>query len=298
MDPLVSVIILNYNQPEVTLELLVSLKEMYFKNIEIIVVDNGSEEDPYKLFTSTHPDIIFIRSNKNLGYAGGNNLGIRSAKGEYILILNNDTEVEQDFIEKLLIPFEQFKNVGIACPKIKYFNNPNLIQYAGFNRVNALTGRNSAVGSKIKDHGQFDDFCETHYAHGSAMMISRETIEKVGLLPENFFLFYEELDYSEQVKRAGMKIIFQPRAVVYHKASVSIGLETFNRVYFMNRNRILFMRRNFNYFYKAIFIMFFLFVSVPKNTFTYIYNNKPKLLKALYKAILWNFVNSKYSKGA
>jgi len=293
MDPFVSIITINYNQPKVTSELLHSLKGVNDVCHEVIVVDNGSEVNPEASFSNDFPDVRYIRSNKNLGYAGGNNLGIRSARGQFILIINNDVEVETDILTKMLEPFRRFRHVGIVSPKIKYFTQPDIIQYAGFNKINALTGRNSAVGSRIRDAGQFDHLCETHYAHGSAMMISREAIEKVGLLPEHFFLFYEELDYSEQVKKAGFKIIFQPNTTVLHKVATSIASDSPTRTYYMNRNRILFMRRNFNYFYKAFFMLFYIFISFPRHAFKYLISNKLVNFKALLRAIIWNVMHKK-----
>jgi GT2 family glycosyltransferase len=152
--PLVSIIALNYNQTEVTCEFLHSLYGLTYPNFEVIVVDNASKENPQKKIEEVYPDLKFIRSDENLGYAGGNNLGIKEAKGAFYFIVNNDTEVTPDLLDNLIAPFFREDNIAIVCPKIKYYHHPELIQYAGFTQMNPFTGRNKTIGEKELDFGQ------------------------------------------------------------------------------------------------------------------------------------------------
>jgi len=294
MDALVSIIILNYNHIELTLKLLNSLKKLSYQNTEIIVVDNGSEENIFPIISSKYQEVKYVKSNKNLGYAGGNNLGIKNSKGAYVLILNNDTHVEKDLVNQLLLPLLDDDTVGIVSPKIKFSDALNLIQYAGYNKINSWTGRNRAIGSRQIDTGKFDQLRETYYAHGAAMMFKRCLIDKVGLLPEKYFLYYEEIEYSQSVRNAGYKIIFQPKGVVHHKESRTIGKNNPIKTYYLNRSRILFMRRNYGVLSNIMFTVSFIFLSLPKNSLKYLLSGRLADLKAFYKAIFWNLTHSKY----
>ncbi len=287
-NPLVSVITLNYNQTPVTCEFLESLKKVTYPHLEVIVVDNASGEDPTAAITQAYPEAKLIKSKENLGFTGGNNLGIKASQGEYIFIVNNDTEVTKNIFEKLLEPFQEDASVGMVSPKIYYFYRPNVIQYAGFTPVNPFTGRNRAVGNQEEDSGQHDRGGYTAYAHGAAMMVSREVVEKVGMLPDIFFVYYEELDWSAQVRRAGYHIYYQPEACLYHKESVTIGKESVMKAYYYNRNRILFMRRHSTAFQMLVFTLFLLFFTIPKTVLKHLIKGQPAHLLAFFKALLWH----------
>lgn len=287
-NPLVSVITLNYNQISVTCELLESLKKVSYDPLEVIVVDNASREDPTEAITNAYPEVRLIRSDRNLGFAGGNNRGIEACHGDFVFIVNNDTEVTENIIEKLLEPFQKDPLVGVVSPKIYYFHHPNVIQYAGFRRVNPFTGRNSAVGNKEEDRGQYDQPGYTPYAHGAAMMVSREVIRKVGMLPDIFFLYYEELDWSVQIVSAGYKIFYQPDASLYHKESVTTGKESTIKTYYQNRNRILFMRRNATPLQMFVFTLFLICFTIPKAFLKYLLKLQFKHMRAFASALSWH----------
>lgn len=287
-NPLVSVITLNYNQISVTCELLESLKKVSYDPLEVIVVDNASREDPTEAITNAYPEVRLIRSDRNLGFAGGNNRGIEACHGDFVFIVNNDTEVTENIIEKLLEPFQKDPLVGVVSPKIYYFHHPNVIQYAGFRRVNPFTGRNSAVGNKEEDRGQYDQPGYTPYAHGAAMMVSREVIRKVGMLPDIFFLYYEELDWSVQIVSAGYKIFYQPEAGLYHKESVTTGKESTIKTYYQNRNRILFMRRNATPLQMFVFTLFLICFTIPRAFLKYLLKLQFKHMRAFASALSWH----------
>jgi GT2 family glycosyltransferase len=286
--PRVSIITINFNQLQHTMSLLGSLKFLTYENVEILVIDNASADDPTKEITSKYPDVKVIVSDQNLGFAGGNNLGIKHATGKYLLFLNNDTEVDAGFLEPMVNLFETNPKAGAASSKILYYNSDNIIQYAGSTCVNPMTGRNKRLGYMEKDLGQHDVLRETDLAHGCAMMVPKYVIEKVGLMPELFFLYYEEIDWCETIKRAGYKIYYVPASRVFHKESMSVGKNSTLKTYYLTRNRLLYMRRNSSGVSKLLAMAFFVLVSMPKNLITYLYQREIEHIKAFWRACLWN----------
>jgi GT2 family glycosyltransferase len=292
-QPLVSIITLNWNSTKVTCELLLSITEQNtYKNIEVVIVDNASETDPSQTFLSIYPDAKIVRNAGNLGFSGGNNTGIRAAKGDYFLIVNNDTEFTRGLIESLLNVFQEKNDAGIVCPKFHYYFNKGTIEYAGYKPVNILTGRNGMIGRGEKDNGQYDLIRTTNYAHGGGMMVSKNALQKVGLLPEQFFLYYEELDWSVKFRKSGYNIYFQPAALLYHKESMTTGKASPLKTFYLTRNRILFMRRNTPILGFSIFLIYFIAFTIPKNSLQYLSKRQMDHFKSFWKGILWH-LNSK-----
>lgn len=287
--PSVSIITVNYNQSTVTLELLQSIRKLSYPHIEVIVVDNGSDEDMGPLVAQQFPEVKYIRSEANLGFAGGNNLGIEMAKGDYLFFVNNDTEIEDGCIEWLTARFLSSTAIGVVSPKIRYFHHRDTIQYAGFSRISPITARNKTFGKNEKDKGQWNIPDVTHYAHGAAMMVSRKVIEKAGKMPEDYFLYYEEMDWCEQIKRAGFEIWYEPAALIYHKESISVGKASPLKSYYLTRNRILFMRRNANWFAFGFFCFFFVFFALPKALLGHWRKGEQTHLEAVRRAVKWHF---------
>lgn len=294
----VSIITINFNQPLLTELFLDSVATLNtYPAIEIIVVDNGSREDPTKSWQSSYPEVRFIRSEKNLGFAGGNNLGIRHANGEYFFLVNNDTEFTTGLIENLVSVLDPRPKVGLISPKILYFDQPNIIQYAGYSAMNMNTGRNRCIGQMEQDLGQYDDSTgPTGYVHGAAMMIRKEAINKAGLMSELFFLYYEEMDWSEKIRKAGFEIWIEPKAKIYHKESMSVGKKSLLKEYFMCRNRILFIRRNAPWFSRIIFYFHFLLLVSPRNLLGYLLTGKIAHARQFLRGIWWNFTNGTESR--
>ncbi len=288
-SPLVSVITVIYNQVEVTCAMLASLRNVTYPNIEVFVVDNASPSEDTSVIPARFPEVKFIHSAENLGFAGGNNLAVRQAKGKYVFFLNNDTEVEPDFLEPLVALFEAAPNAGVASPKIIYHGTGGLIQYAGCVGISPWTGRGRAIGSKEKDTGQYNHVCETDLAHGAAMMVPMEVIRKTGLMPENYFLYYEEHDWCEMIKRAGFSCHYVGSSAIYHKESISVGKNSVLKTYYMNRNRLLFMRRNLTGWKQLVSVVFFLCVAFPKNSLVFGLQRQWKHLSALWRGLGWHF---------
>ncbi|WP_158827170.1 glycosyltransferase family 2 protein [Mucilaginibacter lacusdianchii] len=293
----VSIITVNYNQSFVTEQLLSSIaKTNTYFNIEIIVVDNASKDNPVPAWKQQYPDITFIASDKNLGFAGGNNLGVKAAKGDYLFFVNNDTEFTENLTTQLVRILDEHPKVGMVSPKIRYFDQPEMLQYVGFTPMNYYTMRNSCIGQFEPDKGQYDKPAgPTGYIHGAAMMVRREAIEKAGVMAENFFLYYEEMDWCDHVKRAGYEIWIEPNALIYHKESVSVGRVSGLKEYFMNRNRILFIRRNAPLQARLFFYVYFVALVVPRNIINYLRHGYKGFTGLLFKAIWWNVTQSKNS---
>lgn len=292
----VSIITVNFNQPKITGELLQTIPSDN-KGLEIIVVDNGSTVFLANSWQSLYPHVKFIRSEQNLGFAGGNNLGIKEATGDFFFFVNNDTEFTDGLIEKLVAVMDSNPKIGMVSPMIKYYSDKGLIQYAGYTRMNYYTCRNSCIGMRERDNGQYNNItAPTAYCHGAAMMVRRSAIEKAGMMSENFFLYYEELDWCEHIKRAGYETWVCTEALIYHKESVSVGKKSRLKEYFMNRNRILFIRRNAPFFSKLIFYPYFILLVVPRNILAYIKNKNYNFIPMLLKAVWWNFTHRTKSK--
>ena len=296
-EPFISIITLNYNQTDVTCAFLESTKKLRYSNYEILVCDMDSKVDPTKqILAGNYPNTRLLLRKENLGFAGGNNWGMRQANGDFMFIVNNDTEVTDTLLNKLLQPFLEDETIGVTCPKIMFFDQPNVIQYAGFYPMNNYTGRVDTVGYMEEDKGQRNTSGPTHGAHGCAMLVKREVIEKVGMFPEKFFLYYEEWDWSARIMKAGYKIWYTADAVIYHKESMSVGKSNPLKVYYHTRNRILYMRRNVGLGQLLVFSAFFTFFTLPKNVIRFLLNKQYTQLRYFLKGATWNLYSSSYSR--
>ncbi|MBK0379013.1 glycosyltransferase family 2 protein [Mucilaginibacter segetis] len=294
----VSVVTINFNQDQITEELLISIAETNtYEDIEIIVVDNGSTVNPIPKWTLKFPDVKFIRSEINLGFSGGNNIGIKEATGDYYFLVNNDTEFTTGLVQKLVDVLDTHPQVGIVSPKLNYFSDKSLIQYVGFTQVDYYTCRNKAVGRFEKDIGQYDNLLgQTGYCHGGAMMVKRETCHKAGLMADNFFIYYEEVDWGERINKSGYQAWVRGDAVIYHKESMTVGKKSAFKEYFMNRNRILFIRHNAPPLKALVFYLYFVILVVPRNIVSYIKEKKYNFISILFRAVWWNITHSKNSE--
>lgn len=261
----VSVIILNYNGGTNTLESLDSLVKITISdfNLLVIIVDNNSTDGSLKKIQdfvdkNSNPKIQFkiIENKENLGFAGGNNQGIKfglSEGSEYFVVLNNDTRVDRDLIKYFLDAVKENDKTGIVVPKIffekgfEYYRDKyksdqrgKVIWYAGgIIDWNSVTGKH--IGVDEIDNGQYDMKKETEFATGCCFLVSKKVLEKVGFFDEKYFLYYEDADLSERVKKEGYKIIYYPKAFIWHKNAGSAGGSgSALQDYFITRNRLLF----------------------------------------------------------
>ena len=253
--------------------------------MEVIVIDNASEQDEASIIAQRFPYIKTIRSGKNLGFAGGNNIGIKEAKGQFLFLINNDTVFKEFNIEPLIKRLESSPNIGIVCPKIRFTWGAKPIQYTGYTPLSKIAVRNQAIGYGEEDKGQYDAPHPTPYAHGAAMLIKREAIEKVGLMPEDYFLYYEELDWSMMFTRAGYKIWYDSACTIYHKESQSAGQNSPLRTYYITRNRLLLVKRNWQGIYKYLAYCYLTCIVAPRDLFRYAFKGRFDLSKAVCKGL-------------
>ena len=253
--------------------------------MEVIVVDNASKEDEANIISKRFSQVRVIRSDKNLGFAGGNNLGIKEAKGKYILLINNDTYFKDFNIDSLIKRLESSDKIGIVCPKLRFAWGDNPIQFAGYTQLSNITLRNKAIGFAEEDQGQHDTAHPTPYAHGAAMLIKREAIEKVGLMPECFFLYYEEIDWSMMFTRAGYEIWYDPSCTVYHKESQTTGQNSPLRTYYITRNRLLLVKRNNKGINKYLSYIYLIGIVAPRDIVKYALQGRFDLVKSVCRGL-------------
>ena len=279
----VSIITINFNGLEDTCALIETIP--FNEKMEVIVVDNASKNDEADAITQRFPLVKVIKSERNLGFAGGNNLGIQAAQGKYLFLINNDTVFKDFNIQVLTNRLESSQDIGIVCPKIRFAWNNNPIQFAGYSKLSRITVRNDAIGFNEEDQGQYETAHPTPYAHGAAMLIRRDAIDKVGFMPECYFLYYEELDWSMMFTRADYQIWYEPMCTIYHKESQSTGQNSPLRTYYLTRNRLLLVRRNPQEFNKTLAYIYLIGVVALRDILKYTLIGRYDLLKAIFSAL-------------
>ncbi len=284
---MISIITINYNGINDTLEFLESVQDYLSPEIEIIVVDNCSKENPTAIIKERFPSTISLRTEKNIGFAGGNNVGIKASHGKYLFFLNNDTLVKEDIFTPIVKYLDENPNVGILTPKVLYPDGVT-IQYAGAIGISYYTGRGKRLGLGERDNGQYNIITQTDLGHGGAMIVPRKVIDEVGEMPEIYFLYYEEHDWTQMILRNGFRVCYYGLVSILHKESVTIGSASPLKTYYLTRNRILYLRRNAKKLQLFLGILFFGFVSLPKNTFKLLLSRQWAQLKAVFDGILWN----------
>ena len=277
----ISFITINLNGLNDTIELIQSLK-YHCKGFrfEIIVVDNGSKSDEYIGLGKQFPDVTIVRSDINLGFSGGNNLGINIANGRYLFLINNDAFLVDDSIVELVKFMDSNDNASAASPKIKFQSPENTIQFAGYTPLTKFSIRNRLIGYYELDNGQYNFPSETPYTHGAAMILRRSVIKEVGLMPEIFFLYYEELDWCTKMTNKGFSLWFVPAATVIHKESRSTGQGSYLRSYFIVRNRLLYSWRNRRGLERLLSMTYLITIALPKGIIHSILNNRTDLIRS------------------
>ena len=230
---LVSVIVLNYNAGKLLLNCIESVKKSTYKNLEIIVVDNISTDKSQETCKEKYPDIKLIQNNKNFGYCEGNNIGIREAKGDYIIILNPDTIVESNWIEELISAYNTFGE-GLYQPKILSLDKTEILQSTG--NMLHIFGFGFA-----KDKGKNDNLVETDigkigYASGTCLFTSKKVLDKIGLLDSFLFLYHDDLDLGWRAAQLGINSFYVPNSIIYHAESYALKWSA-KKFYWLERNR-------------------------------------------------------------
>lgn len=245
--PKISIIILNWNGKEDTLECLASIGKLDYPNYEAVVVDNGSTDGSVDAISKQFPDATYLQTGQNLGYAGGNNVGIRWAlehDAGFILVLNNDTIVSPDLLSTFILAKDLLPANSVLGAKIFFYDKPDTLWFAG-GRWNSETNSFEHLGGGQTDNAEFNHFTEVDYVTGCALFASAATFKEVGLLNESFFLTYEETDWCYRARAKGHKCIFVPDAKLWHKVSSAFGGADSPLVgYFMQRNKLLWVKKH------------------------------------------------------
>lgn len=244
--PELSVILVNYKRPQDTIDCIHSLLQSSFKDFEIIVVENGSGDGSKEKIWTAFPFICLIESPTNVGFAEGNNLGIRSAlasDSKFILLLNNDTVVDSHALEALLATMDEHQDAGVVGAKIFYFDKPNVLWFAGgyFNPHSAFGGH---YGIGEPDSAVYNMERSCTLISGCCLLFRREVALRIGLLDSDYFTYLEDADFCVRAKRNGYALYYQPRATLYHKVSSTSAWDSPAYIYFNLRNKIFFLQKN------------------------------------------------------
>lgn len=293
VQPLVYIIIVNWNRTDDTMECLESLKLLEYSNYKVIVIDNGSSESCGDTVKCNYPNIIVKELNRNLGFAGGCNVGITEAikdNAEYVWLLNNDTIVDSKALISLVNTAEKSSTNGIVGSKIYEYANRAIINHAG-GKIIARKGITKHIGSGEIDNGQYNTVSEVNYVTGCSLLACVKMIEEIGLMEERFFLYFEETDWCLRAQKIGWKVLYVPDSIVFHKESVSTGgKESPMITYYLSRNSLLFFKMYYTrwfifviYWWPRFFLIKYLFRLRFKNA-----------LYATYGLIDW--IKNKYGK--
>lgn len=258
-SPLAAIIVLTWNQRQLTLDCLASLAQLTYpaERLLLIVVDNGSADGTAQAIREHYPDVVVLENGDNLGFAEGNNVGIRYAmehSADYVMLLNNDTVVDPDMLSGLIAVGEATPSVGIVTPKIYYYDEPERIWCAGAS-IDWHTGGSRRLQAEQIDAKQETEPYIVDFASGCAICLKRAVIEKIGVLDVRFFIYYEETDWCVRANKAGWPTLYVPTAYLWHKVSAAMGTTSPATDYYMNRNVLLFLAKHQGGWRRAITLL-------------------------------------------
>jgi len=288
--PLVSVVILNWNGKEDTIELLNSLKKTTYENYEIIIVDQGSIDGSVVAIKRKFKNLKIIQNKTNVGFAGGNNIGMKHSKGNYVFLMNNDMVVHPNWLSELVKVAEADKTIGITGSMILFYGDRDTIDRLGSIEANRIAGVVIPYARGVKDKGQFRESIETHFLNG---LIRRDVIRKVGMYDKKMFAGgFEEIDFCSRARKGGYKTVVVPTSKLWHKGARTIKPGTYFLIFNSYKNKLRYILRNYNFAEKVLAVSFNLIYYFFK-VFNFLYKMRPDLSKAIINAIIWNLKNYK-----
>jgi GT2 family glycosyltransferase len=287
-QPRVSIIILTWNSYDVTRDCLASLEKIDYPNREVVVVDNGSGDGSPDRLAKDFPLVRFIRNERNLGFTGGNNVGIRDALGrrpDYLLLLNNDTLVARDFLGKMVELAETDPTIGILTPKIYFADPADRIWFAG-GRYRKGRSFPECFGMGKRDDGSYDQVQEVSFVSGCAFLIKAQVVEKIGLLDDSLFLGFEDVDWSIRAVKAGFKGMYVANAFIWHKEGYDTkrNLGKAGKDFYYVRNSIVMARKHLSRVYWPLFALS-LSKYLAYRSLGYLIRGEPGRVKALLRGI-------------
>lgn len=293
--PKVTIIVLNWNGKADTMECMDSLRKVTYPNYKILLVDNASTDGSVELFKKSYPDIELIVSDKNLGFAGGNNLGIRRAMedgADMLLLLNNDTTVYPDFLDGLVLTAQSDERIGIVGPKICFYGDPQKVWSAG-GAINMFTGAIGNIGEGLPQDS-LQGLKRVDYVSGCALLIKSSVVRQIGLMDEDYFLYFEETDWNVRAHEKGYISVVNNDVRILHKSGMAVRKAKDSEYYYVPRNLPLFIRKNGRWYHKLTFYPIFLM----RYAFSYVLHmatGEPVKSQNIVKGIK-DFVKKRYGK--
>jgi len=295
MNNLVSIIIPHYNNETILLNCLKSIYESTYKNFEIIVVDNASIDNSIKNAKSLYPNINIVKSESNLGYAGGCNLGSKEANGEFLFFLNNDTVIESSCIELLINKINSNKNISSVQPKILNLKNKKYFDYAGASGgfIDYLVfpfTRGRIFNTIEEDKKQYDDSKKIFWASGAGFLTKKNIFKKLSGFDEKFFAHMEEIDYHWKSYLAGYCVWVEPKSILYHLGGGTLDMQSAQKTYLNHRNSLILLLSNYSFSKSILYFIIRLpleFISSIKDLITF----KPIHCLNHYRALIWILTN-------
>lgn len=289
-QPLITIIIVNWNGKKWLKQCLDSLLQQTYPAVEIIVVDNASTDGSREFISKHYKTVKLIRNATNSGFAGGNNTGWQHATGKYVLLLNNDTYIEPDFLRKFLPVFDKIPNLGSAQCKLVLMDQPEYLDVAGSYWTNSTFLYHYGYGKK-ENSAKYNKPLPFFSNKGAAMLLSRDIIEAVGLFDEDFWCYYEETDLCHRLWIAGYECWYYPSAKVYHATGGTSTTFDNSYIQFHNfKNKLLSFLKNFEARSLLTILPVYLTINIVLS-FVWLLQGKPKHFFALYKGLWWNAKN-------
>lgn len=251
-SPRLTIIILNFNGLEDTINCINSVLKIKYPNFKAIVVDNGSKINEAKILAEKFNDkrIKFLRFSKNFGFSGGNNRVLKKIKDKYVVLLNNDTEVTPGWLTPLVETLENDPKIAVVQPKILWLTNRKYFDYAGasggfIDIFGYPFTRGRIFNTKELDKGQYDNQTDIFWASGAAMIIRKSVFDKVGYFDEQFFNYMEEIDLCFRIHRVGLRVVCNPKSVIFHKGAASSSGNEMKKRFWEHRNNLLLITKNY-----------------------------------------------------
>jgi len=287
-EPYVTIVILNFNGRRYLEVCLSSLQKLTYQNFEIIVIDNASTDGSVEFVKANYPRVKLLVNPVNLGFAEGCNVGMQNARGNYVALLNNDIEVDPNWLRELILVAQSDPRIAICASKIMMFHNRKVFNSAGGEYD--VYGSGHDRGLYEFDHGQYSRVEEVFFACGGAMLLRRDILKDIGLFDSRYFIYGEDVDLCWRAWLGGYKVVYVPLAIVYHRYGGTMETLTVQRLYLTSRNSLCSILKNYSS--KALTKPFFRFCSLKVGEILLFFvSGRAKASFALLKAILWNIAN-------